>query len=184
MIKIAIIGSAGRKEDKALVTPAIWKKMVNDVYKQIKIAEEGQLVHLISGGAAFADHLAVEVWENPDKCYVQELTLYFPSQWDSARTQFVGNKDAQTANYYHELFSSAIYGHKFGSREMINQAIIDGAKAIPVMEGFKARNLLVGQADVLITYTDSRGPLPKPGGTYHTWMNSKAIKIHRDIRSL
>jgi len=53
-MKIAIIGTAGR--DKTIpMTRALWDWMLDDAKNRLKFKH-----HLVSGGAAWADHLACE----------------------------------------------------------------------------------------------------------------------------
>ncbi len=66
LISIAIIGSAGRGEDSKKICPKIWEKMNKEAERII--IEDWKLdwnnVHLVSGGAAFADHVGIKLEAN------------------------------------------------------------------------------------------------------------------------
>ena len=196
-MRIAIIGTAGRKEDGDKLNKELYEKMVKDANWHCQrvriIADEDYssninttTTHLVSGGAAWADHVAVSLYLMD---LVNSLTLYFPCGWEPS--WFIGidgtsSKVAQTANYYHDLFSIKMEAARGKtSRADIQKAIDKGAIYHEVAGGFKSRNLLVGKVDAIIAYTFGEGDVPKDGGTKHTWDYSTApIKIHRSIQRL
>jgi len=82
-MKIAIIGTAGRKEDGAKLSKDVYHKMVADAQHQIAGLIKGGMplkyyqaadpkplyahvsptpINLVSGGAAWADHIAVSLY--------------------------------------------------------------------------------------------------------------------------
>lgn len=89
---IAIIGSAGRGLDVNKITKELWSKMINKA-EEIIVKEWGlewKNVRLVSGGAAFSDHVAVELFlKHPDDV---ALTLELPSAWDARNKQFIDTK--------------------------------------------------------------------------------------------
>jgi hypothetical protein len=188
--KIAIIGSAGRKGDAKYVTADSFNWMINDVRKTLveqKIIADindnnWNHIHLISGGAAFADHVAV-VLALETGC---KLTLCMPCDWDFHKKQFkdIGIKDWKknpggTSNYYHNEFSKKT-GRK--SLEELNSVI--PTANISTEKGFHQRNsLIAGENDLLITYTfNPINGLPSSSGTLDTWNKSVAtLKISRAI---
>jgi len=176
-MKIAIIGTAGRKEDKDRITKEHFIFMVQDAAQRIKDKLE---VELISGGAAWADHVTVVLFL---MSYVEGLTLYFPADFDG---KFIGTDNpkhpANVANYYHRLFSKKC---NLDSLRQIQRAIEQGANYEINKKGFRARNLQVGDCDILYAYTFGEGDIPKEGGTRHTWENSRAkYKIHISLDKL
>jgi hypothetical protein len=122
--KIALIGSAGRKTDAKYVNADRFNWMINN-FKETLVEHkvlndknniDWNHIHLISGGAAFADHVAV-VLAIETGC---ELTLCLPSEWDPVNNQFkdTGIKDwiknpGGTSNYYHKEFSKKIGRNSF-----------------------------------------------------------------------
>lgn len=138
---------------------------------------------LQSGGAAWADHVAVMLHLAG---IGRKLTLHLPARFDVTSARFEekpGDLDpGSIANYYHDLFAA-----RTGFRPLaaIGLAIRGGAK-VTVSPGFKARNLLVGDCDRLIAFTfgpDRRWP--QDGGTRHCWSNSSArTKLHFPIGDL
>lgn len=192
-MKIAIIGTAGRKEDGAKLNKDVYTKMVRDAEQQLITLQEEHVrdkpngyqynLDLVSGGSAWADHIAVSLYLMD---LADSLTLYFPCGWHQGSFEGIeitrNNQTARTANYYHSLFSK-----KMGKNTLlgIQRAIDKGATYHEISGGFFARNLLVGKVDVLLAYTFGEGEVPKPGGTKHTWDNSVAgVKIHRSIGDL
>lgn len=191
---VGIIGTAGRKEDGARLSKALWDTMVSHSMLAIEqLVPESQEVHLVSGGAAVADHLAVRLYL--DKV-ADSLTLHLPAPFSHSRFQGSGSKlDAgRIANYYHDNFRFKTH---VDSLRDIQRAIDAGAKTT-VSQGFHARNILVGKVDLLLAYTfGTHSSLVKQqhpgwkqyqlaglkdGGTAHTWDNSPApIKLHTNL---
>jgi hypothetical protein len=175
--KVGIIGTAGRKEDKDKMTFQVWKDMQDSV-KTLLIAEyPHNRYRLVSGGAAWADHLAVDLLLSG---YGLGLTLYLPAEWDSTMVRYQrgpGDKyrdPGQIANYYHGLFSEKM---GIDTLAQIEDARDRGAELVYIPGGFHARNLRVGQVDWLICLHWNGAQATKPkGGSLHTWNNSRAQK--------
>lgn len=179
-MQLAIIGTAGRKEDNTKINTELYNNMKDIIYKFVK--ERPQIDSMISGGAAVADHLAVLLY---NKDVIKKLTLCLPCKFDMANCQFEDNKNSdwflnpgKTVNYYHNLFC----GHCNNLRSLkdIQTAINKGAKVI-VKDGFHERNAIVAQADLLIAFTFGNESYVKPGGTAHTV--SKFLKINKSENS-
>lgn len=179
-MKIAIIGTAGR--DKTIpMTLETWKWMVNQA---IALMPMDRPVHLVSGGAAWADHLAVHLFLTD--C-VQELTLHLPAPLDNTG-YFVGNRGTAggASNYYHSKFS-LITG--INSRaEILEAAREPGCHGTvqPAAHGYGAmfaRNKLIAQeldpsTDRLLAFTFGQGDEPADGGTKNTWDQFHGSKQH------
>ena len=192
-MRIAIVGTAGRKEDGPKLSKELYFRMVRDAHQQLFQIEYQldkdfvfDLFHLVSGGAGWSDHIAVSLYLMD---IADNLTLYFPCKWDQKdRVFFLDNEPksyhspSSTANYYHKLFSE-----KMGrsSLDGIQRAIDKGAVYHEIQGGFLARNLLVGKVDALLCYGFSPGDRPTTSGSSHCWNNSSArIKIYREIGKL
>lgn len=185
-MKIAIVGTAGRKDDQIKMSRDLYFKMYRDVEKRIQeMVPERNKRHLVSGGAAWADHLAVSLYLAD---FANSLHLYLPCGFTNiGKCRFISNfkvadKAADVANYYHKLFSNKMGGDTLIGIDKARQkgAILDHSAL-----GFLGRNLLVGQVDTLIAYTWGDGKVPKDEGTSHCWNHSKAFrKIHVPLASL
>lgn len=164
-MKLAIIGTAGRKDDAPRITLPLWNDMKRIVARFV--AEQG-IRHVISGGAAVADHMAVGLYLAG---LVGHLDLALPAAFDTATCRFhdTGGDDSWdnpggVCNWYHEHFSKRV---GIDSLAQIAAAIAKGA-TVTVEAGFDARNTLVARADMLIAFTFGDGAALKPGGTSKT----------------
>lgn len=186
-MRIAIVGSAGRRSDAQHVSKQLYTSMVLDAKNQINEFWKSRLdrsVDLVSGGAAFADHIAVSLYLMDS---AHSLTLYLPAPWEaeSGVYKFKDTREGSLANYYHRVFSEKICGSRRRTLEGIQKAADKGAVLNTDHPGFYKRNIQVGKVDALIAYTFSHTGKPKPGGTEHCWNNSPApIKIHRNLFEL
>lgn len=137
---------------------------------------------LQSGGAAWADHVAVVLFLAGR---ARSLTLYLPAEFDLASARFVEtSRDrfdcGRIANHYHDLFTMRT---GWRSMIMIAEAVRTGAKLV-VVPGFRNRNIPVGDCDWLLAFTFERAGFPG-GGTRHCWNNSTARqRLHIPIDSL
>ncbi len=145
--------------------------------------------HLVSGGAAFSDHIAVSLMKQGD---AEWLTLHLPCPWDFENSCYQENglggtaDPGRTANYYHRQFSKAMGYPAHTSLDSIGKLLLaDSEVGYTVSDGFHARNILTGQVDLLIVFTWGEGNEPKDGGTLHCWRNSIAPrKIHIPLHTL
>jgi len=198
MIKISVIGSAGRNGLMCNINNHKYKKMIDIVYYYInQIMLKHNLtkddIILYSGGAALSDHVAVSLFlENK----ISNLHLYFPCNF--INSMFYNNKVSKQANRYHHLFSDQI---GINSLDEINKAIDNGA-TYTISNGFFERNKLISNTDYLIALSfngdnqikvfdvfndkDINGnSIILSGGTKFTWNHSKGSKkIHIPINLL
>lgn len=176
----AIIGTAGR-DPSSNMDAALWGLMVSDaIYRIPKGAS------VVSGGAAWADHLAVHLY----LCgHAGDLKLHLASP-RPIKSAFPGARGtaAQAANYYHQAFSEVIGRSSIGE---IAEAIERGAQYTtqPLHSGlyaFKLRNLSVAEDATkgALAYTWGNGSVPKDGGTAHTWRLMKCPKQHIPLSKL
>lgn len=160
-MKLGIIGTAGRKEDGDKLKLGHWILM-NSVAETLALALK--VDGFVSGGAAYADAVAVHLFING---VTQKLSLHFPAKLTI--TGFMEGFDkfdaGRTSNYYHELFSKKIGINSIGE---LNMAINSGAK-VTIGTDFKSRNTLVAnEADILLAFTFGEGAELKDGGTKDT----------------
>ena len=165
--RVAIVGTAGRGDDTARMSLALHEAMLLDAGERI-VRCWGRPVHLISGGAAWADHVAVGLYLYG---LASKLTLYLPAPLDVQTGRFAehgGWPDVgRTANYYHDIFRRMT---GIDGRAQIREAQARGAELDTGPGGFKARNMKVAHGCTeLWAYTWGQGAEPKDGGTAHTW---------------
>lgn len=167
MLKISIIGSAkGNIDFNKLL-------QISEEYIENNITNDWSKIELISGGAAYCDHIAVKLFiKHP----TSKLTLHFPCKWDINNKEFFDTKiidwktnPGGTANYYHKLFNKKCNLNSFDDIEL---AIKLGAKIIDSYNGFHKRNIIVGKCDYMIAFSFGKGNEPTDGGTSYTWSNS------------
>lgn len=175
MTTIAIIGTAGR--DKSIpMTPALWSWMLADA-----AGRTSQEDHLVSGGAAWADHLAVALFL---KARAASLTLHLPAPF--VEHLFVGPQGsaASAANYYHQRFSQVIGADTLQHVARALRTENCNSTFEPVARGYRAmfarnRKVAAAVADGLVlAYTFGEGDVPADGGTKDTWDQCKGRRIH------
>ena len=153
-ITLAIVGTAGRKEDAKHLSRKHFEAMclvASGLLEQINESNY-PITHLVSGGAAWADHVAVRLFLDKK---APGLRIFMPADWEDGSYHDNGNKDAYenaggTANYYHQLFQKAT---GINSLTEILIAKTHGAELSPVLRGFHARNALVAKSDFMLACT-------------------------------
>lgn len=187
MSNVAIIGTAGRRDDGPKCTRALYVALLDEVQGTLaQVAPRPGELRLRSGGAAFADHIAVTLYLMGR---ADTLDLYLPAAWDTTRRQYVDTgvfdwrtNPGGTSNHYHRQFSARMGSGS--SLAGIAEAIERGAR-VHVVPGFHNRNAPVGDVDYLIAATFGHGDAPKDGGTAHTWGISRARwKHHINLNAL
>lgn len=168
-ITMAIVGTAGRKEDSSKLSKKHFEAMCLVAGELVdQITENGYpITHLVSGGAAWADHVAVKLFLDKK---VKNLRLFLPCEWDNGTFKDNGIKNPKqnpggTANFYHKKFQ---INTRINSLTQIQLAQAEGAELIPVIRGFHARNALVAKSDFLLAMTFGNEHDVKDGGTAHT----------------
>lgn len=161
---LSIIGTAGRKEDADKLNSALWNKVKMEVYSFVK---NHNFPNLISGGAAFSDHLCVNLF---NAGFVKNLTLCLPCKFENGKYLDNGefnsfSNPGGTANYYHKKFSKTV---NRDSLSEISTAIEKGANII-IGKGFYDRNKIVAEkSNILLAITFGGGGKVKDGGTKNT----------------
>jgi len=168
-ITFAIVGTAGRKDDATKLSKQHFEAMCIVASGLIDQCNESNytITHLVSGGAAWADHVAVKLFSDKK---VPHLRLFLPAEWDNGSYKDLGITDpfknpGGTANYYHKRFQNSTHIH---SLSQIQSALSEGAELIPVAKGFYARNALVAKSDFLLAMTFGNEHEVKEGGTADT----------------
>jgi hypothetical protein len=173
---IAIIGTSGRNDEMKQINKDLYWKMVHEAERII--VEEWKLdlnaVHLISGGAALADQVSVDLFITKAQDFNIKLTLELPCAWKHGQMLDTGVRNWKTnpggtCNYYHQLFSKAI---GYNSLNQIDIAKNLGAE-LNCNHGFWDSMSTIAKAERIIAFTFNETP-PKSGGTGETWRISKA----------
>lgn len=169
---IGIIGTAGRGEDAYRLFERSFIKMGEIVHEIVTQRLQVQCtdIDLISGGAAWADHIAVH---NFLTGCGKTLTLALPCEWDSVSVQYTDNgsddwriNPGRTANRMHRSFGLRC---GFNSLHEIDTAIKNPNCKVNVGKGFHDRNTYIAeQCFALIAFTFGDGPTLKDGGTADT----------------
>jgi len=170
---IAVIGTAGRDKTKPMDLK-LWHWMLDAARSLI---EPGS--HLVSGGAAWADHIAVELYRTG---YASKLTLHLPAPLNG---KFLGphRSAASAANYYHELFSKVVGRNTIEDIEAVCATDNCTGTFEPAAEGYSAmfaRNSKVASTATggMVAFTFGPGKEPQDGGTLNTWLKCSAPRIH------
>ncbi len=178
---ISIIGTAGRQGADRHLNKSVFSKMVAAAERII--TEDWKLdpgqVELVSGGAAWSDHVAVSLWTSrllqPSGSF-QRLTLHLPAKWDRRAMRFDESSEAgRASNHYHRLFSRAL-GEEDVSLKELGGVIALGATVVDSYAGFLERNNAVAGSDRMIAFGIEAGEPPKRSGTGYTWSRFKAGK--------
>jgi len=168
-ITFAIVGTAGRKDDASKLSKKHFEAMclvASGLVEQFK-ENNYPITHLVSGGAAWADHVAVRLFLDKK---ASRLRLFLPCEWDNGSFKDNGSDDfkvnpGRTANRLHKSFQTRT---QINSLTEIHIAKAEGAELIEVTKGFFARNALVAKSDFLLAMTFGHEHEVKEGGTAHT----------------
>lgn len=190
-VKIAVVGTAGRGDKVALMTASVFNKMIESAIDTIenKWKIPWSRVDLVSGGAAWSDHVAVRLYMR----YKEEgtnLTLYLPCPLDEIKNpiKFIDNgyydwkkNPGKSTNKYHGQFSFKIGSN---SIEEIKEASTMGAILNCDEIGFHARNKRIAISDYLLAFTWKKGDTPEIGGTSHTWDLCLGKRLHISLSTI
>tara|TARA_Y100000310_G_scaffold13493_1_gene13718 strand:- start:3101 stop:3709 length:609 start_codon:yes stop_codon:yes gene_type:complete len=200
MPELSIIGTAGRGKTGRKMTRALYMKMVRHARNFVQERFSADTLRLVSGGAAWADHLAVSLYLTgrvksasvpPPPICCNSLVLHMPAPWMAAGSMYhdtgVRNwktNPGGTANFYHSLFGKRMNGDHTSTLHGINNAIGLGAVYNDNYAGFHARNAAVAGSQYILAYTWGEGDVPADGGTRHTWNLAKGERFHIPLSSL
>lgn len=206
--KLAIIGTAGRGSEDSILTHEHYTRMLKlatKVLSDICLGDPSK-VRIYSGGAAWADHIAVTMTQ---LCMIpyENLTLFTPVPFEGFEFSGIGSSErtSNTMNHYHRKFS-----HKTGHRSLSEIAhVLERGSHIHVGNGnFFERNTKVAQSvgtdGTLLAFTfgsphSSQLPMTmkeyspytsadvaglKKGGTSDTWDRAVCRKLHARLGAL
>lgn len=174
---ITIAGTAGRKEDGESLNKDLYSKMVDRTFELIIdeiITRPNGRIGLVSGGAAYADHIAVLLFLAHPSIF--KLTLCLPTILEAKAYLDTGEQDwrtnpGKTANYYHKRFNQVTGANSFDEMHQAKQL---GAQ-LEAYAGFHARNKVMAKSDAAIVLTFGEKEI-KDGGTKN--MADSYLKFH------
>src|SRR5687767_5866354 len=88
-VRVAIVGSAGRNEDASKMSQERFQTMcskADNIITEDWKMERSQVI-LVSGGSAFADHVAVRLWLEKPSAYAG-LELHLPCEFELKESRF------------------------------------------------------------------------------------------------
>lgn len=175
---VSIIGSAGREDDAAKMSAALFLKMTKEADRVIK--EDFGLfpenVCLVSGGSSWSDHVAVALYLEGSYA---ALTLHLPSEWLSVESKY--DNKGRRLNELHSQFSDET---KTNTLDEIQKAKDRGAHFF-IHDGFFKRNDEVAKSSKLIAFSWGTEGHPISKGTAYTWRKaSKARRVHVSLSLL
>lgn len=189
-MKLAVVGTAGRKDDAPKMSDTLFFRMVDLLGKVVDHLQHrtGETVDtLVSGGAAWADHVAVYTYlmsRRKDWRYQRyNLHLHLPCGFDFIKVRYVPVGDGPTLNHYHD----AMLKWDLHSLEDLALCIDQGSSETrwPVYcrtvigGGFRGRNRRIAEdCDAIVAFTFGTGAIVKPGGTHHTIQHY--LGVHQD----
>lgn len=176
-IRLAIIGTAGRKDDarKLAARPAFFLERMQAA--ALAIASRVGATHLVSGGAAWADHVAVLLFLQSPERFILELRLPAALDVHASTPAFVSNGSRGVSNpggvlnYYHQSFAAVLQKDRPGWNPIqdLATAAAHSRADLSVSNGLFARNdVVAASADYALAMTFGDGALLKDGGTAHT----------------
>lgn len=171
-MRIGVIGTCGRDKTKeSYMTKELYLKMALTLLSKIKNYDN---VTLVSGGAAWSDHLAVTLYLGG---YVKNLELHLPCTFED---EFYDNGDRDwktnpgyVSNMYHQKFSK-----KLGINSLLEiKTAIEKGAIVKVGKGFHDRNNGITNVDIMYAFTWGKD-FPEEGGTKYTWDRTSSEKHH------
>lgn len=185
---VSIIGTAGRYSNLHLLTAKLFDQMVDECHRLIiDEYKDPADVTLVSGGSAWADHVAVQLFLT--RGYAR-LRLHLPCHWDATTCKFAAvvpsnamqAHTSKVLNTLHGAFSKKMEHIANYSRNQIQRAINKGA-VIFEYNSFATRNIQVAKAPHIIAMSWDEDE-PKTGGTAYTWKRAKGRKSHISLHTL
>lgn len=164
---LAIVGTAGRYNMS--YDPSDYLNMIR---KAEEVVNYYKPKHVISGGAALSDHVAVSLFLLGK---IDSLVLYLPAEFISG--SYSESTEGKVANKHHINFTKIVTSKealpgkylKLDSLKDIEEAMNKGAK-VNVVPGFKKRNgVIANSCDILLAFSEYKSNIPTTPGTLDTW---------------
>lgn len=178
---LAIIGTAGRGEDGPKLASNAEGYVDRMLAAARKVADLTKANHLVSGGAAWADHIAVLLFLSDPTRFTLQIEapaefvtspsggLEYVDTGERGKKAFIANPGG-TCNYYHHSFADALGATRQHWSPFLDFALVAGhpRATIRVTHGFDPRNALVAESKHALAMTFGQGATVKDGGTART----------------
>lgn len=201
-VKLAIIGTAGRNEDEARLAeqPQFFLSRMLDAARVI--ADRVGADTIVTGGAAWADHVGLLLFlSDPERfslhLHLPALLKHDPA--DPAAMLYLdtssrqgGKSDARTSNFWHGKFADQFATVRAGWSPFhdLRTAFAHPKTVSHIGTGFTDRNKAVAaDSDFALAMTFGCGPILKEGGTagtMRTFLRShpSSTAYHLDLSSM
>lgn len=169
---VAIIGSCGRTGGRFDKTH--FDRMVSEARRILTEELKLERWHLVSGGAAWSDHVAVALFLQG---LGDSLTLHLPCKLEKSRLT-----DSQS-DRLHRAFS---WTSGRDSIAELNKVAETPKATVKTWRSYRERNDQIAKAAmIVIAFSWSNGNEPDSGGTKYTWNKAKCSqKIHVSLNHL
>ena len=169
MIKLAIIGTSGRNpQDGAKLLNFHMQWMAENVLCYIEhiLKTTTDNIILVSGGSAWADHVAVQLYLEYN---FGGLELYLPTNFDIIQKKYADTYEGLMLNILHMQCKEKIHVDVLNE---LAEAISKKTTKVIVKKGVFQKNSLISKnCDHLICFIF--GQTISGGGSYDTWKKTK-----------
>lgn len=197
--RVGIIGTANRiKSSRRPMGRGLYKSMVAHAESFLRTLPQCP-VWLVSGGAAWSDHVAVSLWRKREALaetglFIMGLSLHLPAPL--VEDGYAPTPAGKRSNTLHLKFSRMI-NHKHGRRGSLLDLVYAASSGAdvstprnpdsPAREAFFRRNdLVAATSDWLLAFTWGEDDEPVDGGTQYTWRRAAHLadrRVHVPLRS-
>ena len=165
-IRLAVVGVSGQDPlDKKKLCKEHMEYMIENVYCYIEnvLHRKPSDIILVSGGSAWADHIAVLLYLKGE---FSGIELYLPSRFDPKQKKYINTHEGRTLNQLHTECQEKTGLNVF---EDLTKTVSRKAVKVTIKRRFLARNTLIAKnCDHLIAFTFNPDS-PIKGGTFDTW---------------
>jgi hypothetical protein len=179
MIKLAVIGTSGRYDldsKKLSHKHIIWMMDNIKIYIEEVLNTTCNNVILVSGGSAWADHVAICLYNENN---FNGLELYLPTDFNLETKKYCNTHCGCILNDLHAKFTQKT---NMNSLKQIANIHKNPNVKINILKGFFSRNTAIAKScDHLVAFT-FHTKNPTKGGTADTWKKFKSQnKLHLDL---
>jgi len=194
-VHVAIIGTAGRKEDARRMSKALFDRMVDHAAHQQRVVWKlpNDRVVLVSGGSAWADHVAVRLFLNealdPDGHPYAGLQLFLPCPFiltaataralDNGSWQWQANP-GRLLNSLHQAFSQTMQKEKEMKSASAASAAASASGISASQHQFQHQSQIPSLNDIAVAKSFG-ARLPFEGKGFHARNKLVASKVDRLI---
>lgn len=182
---VAICGTAGRDDDYLgkFYTRALFSNILDatEHYLELLIAR-GYDITLISGGAPWAEHIAVKLHQERGYPLQLKIPAVISTEAQHGRGPFVNTDPGSCLNELHALFSDRA---GVDSARELYSATEDAMVSIEVFDTFHSRNKVIAESCThMLAFTWNDSNVPKPSGTLNMWKMCKLPSNQKNHVSL